>query len=233
MTVYGYARVSSETQAEHGQGLPIQRDKIHAYAFSKSLDVDSVFTDAAESGATPLQDRPAGRTMLSVLKKGDHVIMASLDRAWRSLIDAEGTLSRWQEQGITPHILNLPVDLSTPLGRLFFQLLAIFAQFERTVIAERIKSGVRAAIVRRGGQWGPACAYGWKRPKVSGDPLIPVEEEQETIRHARALQQAGVGRLEISRRLNQEGLADRRGNPWTESSVRRCLLRRDPRPRGS
>lgn len=224
--IYGYVRVSSETQVRDGHGLEVQRDKIHAYALSRGLDVEEVYTDAAESGSTPLDDRPAGRTLLSVLKPGDHVIVSSLDRAWRSLIDASTTLSTWRNQKVTVHILNMGIDPSSPMGTLFFHLLAAFAEFERALIQERITSGVRAAIVRRGGQWGPNAPYGWRR--VPGAPPVEVPEEQEVLALVRTLRRdlGPNNHAEMARVLNRRGILNRAGKPWNRGSVEKTFRAR-------
>ncbi len=232
MSVFGYTRVSSETQVRDGQGLQIQAKKIQAYCLSKDLELDEVFTDPASSGATPLEDREAGRTMLSLLSRGDHVVIPSLDRAWRSVIDAEGTMTRWRDKGITPHILNLGVDLSTPMGQLFFTILAAFAEFERKVIGERIRSGVRAKIAQDNGVWGPQLRYGWTRDedgKIVADP-----EEQDMIQHILTLKETGLTQLKIARRLNRGSYPKPRGGDiWTRSSVRTILDKCHLPPPGS
>lgn len=234
MAVYAYIRVSTEHQVAHGEGLAIQRDKILAFAVSRGLEVEEFFTDPAESGATPLEDRPAGRTLLSVLREGDMVILARLDRAWRSLLDAEGTISKWNREGVQLHILDFPVDLSTPFGKVVFQVMAAFAEFERSVIAERIRAGVRAAVVKRGGKWGPVAPYGWRRCKGPEGPQDePDEKEQEILAVAAEIRASGLGRLGVARGLNALGYTSRNGEPWTEDSVRRAFYRTGAAERGT
>lgn len=217
MTVYGYTRVSSPTQVKYGQGLEIQTETIKRYCLSKDLDLEEVFTDPAEHGSTPLDDRPAGRAMLSVLQRGDHVVVANLSRAWRSVIDAVGTVQRWEKQGVTTHLIDLGIDLSTPTGRLLFTVVAAVAEFERTIIRERIRAGVRAAIAKRNGLWGPTVRYGWQRDDQ--DRIVPNQEEQAINSLVRTFLAEGASRLRIARRLNKLGLHSRNGQPWTKDSV--------------
>ena len=223
MNVYGYIRVSTELQLK-GAGLEIQRDKIQAHALSKGLDITETFTDPAESACVPLAERPGGAGLLLALRPGDHVIVASLDRAWRSIADATRTFAVWKKQGIVIHILNLPVDLTTPLGELVFSILAAVAQFERAMIAERIGNGVRAAVAARGGRWGRHAAYGWRwTPDDQDAPREPIPEEQEVLRLAALLAAEGHGRAAIARFLTSRGFKTRSGTYWTPGSVGRSL----------
>jgi DNA invertase Pin-like site-specific DNA recombinase len=223
VSVYAYTRVSTEIQLE-GAGLAIQRDKILAHSLAKGLEVTEFFSDDAQSASTPLADRPGGAALLLALRPGDHVIMASLDRAWRSIADATKTLQVWKKQGIVIHILNMPVDLSTPLGELVFGILACVAQFERAMIAERIGNGVRAAVAARGGRWGRQAAYGWRwTPDDQENPREEIPEEQEVLRLAKTLADAGHGRGSIAIYLNNRGFRTRSGQAWTKGAVDRSL----------
>lgn len=219
--IYGYTRVSSPGQARHGQGLAIQAKLIQNYCLGKSMDLDEVFTDEAEHGSTPLEDRPAGRTMLSVLVRGDHVIVSHLSRAWRSTIDAVTTVRRWDTQGVTVHLLDLGIDLSTPAGRLMFTIVAAIAEFERELIRERITAGVRLAISQRNGLWGPTLRYGWQRDE-SGK-IVPNPEEQQINSLLRTLLDEGLSHARMARRLNQLHLTSRNGQPWTKDTVKSAL----------
>jgi DNA invertase Pin-like site-specific DNA recombinase len=223
VSVYGYIRVSTEVQLK-GAGLEIQRDKIQAHALSKGLEITEMFTDPAESASVPLADRPGGAALLLALRPGDHVIVSSLDRAWRSIADATRTFAVWKKQGIVIHILNLPVDLSTPLGELVFSILAAVAQFERAMIAERIGNGVRAAVAARGGRWGVNARYGYRwTPDHYDNPTEEVPEEQEVLRLAKSLAEAGHGKHSIALYLTARGFRTRSGAPWTPGSVGKSL----------
>lgn len=225
--VYGYVRVSTEAQAKHGHSLGNQARQIDAYCMSKDLELEDTFTDAAETAATPLIDRPAGREMLSLLQPGDHVVITKLDRAWRSVLDAEGTLSDWRDREITPHILNLPVDFSTPMGRFFFTLLAAFAEFERTVIAERIREGVRAKIAKTG-RCGGVPRYGWVADEEGR--IIADADEQAVMAVAVSLRSQGMSQRKIARQLSKGGYRNRLGEPFLYPHVRKLLDSYDKGP---
>ena len=85
----GYVRVSSEEQADSGLGLEAQRQRIAAYCAMKGLHLVEVFEDLGISGGKPLARRPAGSQLLAAaIKSKTPVIVAKLDRLFRSVADA-------------------------------------------------------------------------------------------------------------------------------------------------
>jgi DNA invertase Pin-like site-specific DNA recombinase len=101
-SIYGYARVSTSMQADEGYSLDAQSRLIRDEAKRiKSARFVKVFRDPAVSGARyPLIARDAGRELDKALKRGDHVIFAKLDRAFRSVLDCVTTLERWTARGV-------------------------------------------------------------------------------------------------------------------------------------
>lgn len=146
MSTYGYVRVSTGTQANEGHSLDAQHAKITRYCAAKDLPLTAVFCDAAVSAAKlRLGQRPQGAALFKALKPGDNVIVTKLDRAWRSAVDAMGIVAEWQKVGVNLHILDLGVDLSSPMGRFFFAVMAAFAELERDMISERTAIGLTQA----------------------------------------------------------------------------------------
>jgi DNA invertase Pin-like site-specific DNA recombinase len=66
-----------------------------------------LFVDAGVSGSVPLADRPQGKRLLEVVEKGDVIVTAKLDRAFRSAADALGTLEEMKDQGVALHMIDL------------------------------------------------------------------------------------------------------------------------------
>jgi putative DNA-invertase from lambdoid prophage Rac len=92
MTVFGYTRVStSEQAADDRSSLDTQRRKILAAAELSGLTVDQFIEEPGVSGGKPLADRPKGGPLLAQLSKGDVLIVAKLDRAFRNAADALAT----------------------------------------------------------------------------------------------------------------------------------------------
>src|SRR5262249_13757265 len=96
-----YIRVSSEEQADSGLGLEAQRQRIAAYCAMKGLNLAEAFEDPAISAGKPLASRPAGCKLLAAAKKGKAVVVvAKLDRLFRSVADAANVIAEFDKKGI-------------------------------------------------------------------------------------------------------------------------------------
>jgi DNA invertase Pin-like site-specific DNA recombinase len=166
--VLGYLRVSTEAQADDGHSLAAQERRIRDYCRFKSFPEPLLFSDDESARKLRLGQRTAGAKLLAALTPGCHVVIGKLDRAWRNAADALGMLEHWQARKITLHVLDLQVDTSTPHGKLFFTMLAGFAEWEASQISERTKAGLEQA--RREGKRIGAAQFGffWR-----GDLLVP------------------------------------------------------------
>jgi hypothetical protein len=87
MRVFGYSRVSTAEQADEGVSLAAQQ-QIAGYVMMKGWTVAEHFVERGVSGSLPLADRPEGQRLLATVGKGDVVVVAKLDRAFRSAADA-------------------------------------------------------------------------------------------------------------------------------------------------
>jgi DNA invertase Pin-like site-specific DNA recombinase len=104
-----------------------------------------VFFEEHRSG---VKARPELERALSLLSSGDVLVVYKIDRLARSLRDLVLIDDRLRAAGVGLRSLTEPIDSSTPAGRMIFQLLGIFAEFERSVIRERCEAGRQAARAR-------------------------------------------------------------------------------------
>lgn len=205
MKVYGYCRVSTFEQGNDGRSLDVQRQQITGYAMMKGWAVAECFIDAGVSGSVPLAERPEGQRLLALLKQGDVVVTAKLDRAFRSAADALGTLEQMKEDGVGLHMIDLGGDVcGNGISKLVFTILSAVAENER----DRIRERVREAKAHRAAQ---QLYNGGRRPfgfDVVGEgkdrSLVPNEPEQEALRHAQALRKKGVTLRAIAAELAQD-----------------------------
>jgi len=130
--IYGYARVSSITQQNYGTSLGDQADLL------KQKGAEIVFSDAYTG--TKL-DRPELDKLLKLLKPGDTLIVSKMDRLGRSAADIQNLTRSLMDRGIDVHILNMGIVNNTPTGRLLFNMLSAFAEYERDMIFERTQRG--------------------------------------------------------------------------------------------
>jgi len=148
----GYARVSTNDQETR-----LQRDAL------RRAGVETVYEEKASAVAR----RPQLERCLASLQAGDVLVVWKLDRLARSLRDLLNILERLHATGAGIRSLTEPIDTSTPAGMLMVQVLGAVAQFERSIIRERIVAGQRAARAR-GQRWG--------RPRT-----LPEDVEQEVV----------------------------------------------------
>lgn len=130
----GYIRVSS---AEQNTGRQLE-----------GIEVDRLFVDRA-SGKNI--DRPKFQEMLNYVREGDKVIVHSMDRFARSLKDLVTEVDKLVKRGIAIQFVKENITFTaeaTPMDNLMLQLMGAFAQFEREIILERQKEGIKLAAAQ-------------------------------------------------------------------------------------
>lgn len=130
----GYARVSTEEQNTHAQ--------IDAL---KAAGCDVIHQEKRSGGSL---SRPILFALLKGLQPGDTVVVYKLDRIARSLKDLLTIQERIADAGADFKSLTEILDTTSPAGRMIFQILGAFAEFERELIRERTRIGLRAAMAR-------------------------------------------------------------------------------------
>lgn len=171
-----YLRVSTTGQTVENQEL-----ELRAVAQRAGWEIVAVFTDAGISGAKGRDKRPGFDQLLrgAVRREFDMVAAWSVDRLGRSLQDLVAFLSEIQGAGVDLYLHQQAIDTSTPAGRALFQMMGVFAEFERAMIRERVNSGI-ARAKSKGQRFG--------RPKVEAE----IEEK------VRGLLRAGNGILKTA-----------------------------------
>jgi DNA invertase Pin-like site-specific DNA recombinase len=151
----GYARVSTMDQ-----NPALQMDAL------RDIGCERIFVEKA-SGSH--RDRPQLKAALDYLREGDTLAVWKLSRLARSLTQVIKTAADIAERGIALKVLTQNIDTCTPEGRLFFHMTAAFDEFQRELIVENTRAGLKAAAKRgrRGG-----------RPKAMN---------QQNIKHAEAM----------------------------------------------
>ena len=136
MRLLGYARVS-----DNAQSLNLQLDALRAAGVTSDL----IFTDVT-SGSRP--DRPGLRQLLESLQPLDCLVVWRLDRLGRSVSHLVRLLEEFGHRGVMFRSLTEAIDTSTPSGRMIFNVLAALACYERELIVERVRAGMRSAAAR-------------------------------------------------------------------------------------
>lgn len=136
--IYGYARVSTKSQAKDGNSLESQKEALRAAGATE------IYVDAF-TGVTTV--RPKFERLMADIKTGDTLIVTKLDRMARSASEGSRIIQNMLGNGISVHVLNMGKMDSTPTGKLIYQIMFAFAEFERDMIMERTREG--RAIARK------------------------------------------------------------------------------------
>jgi DNA invertase Pin-like site-specific DNA recombinase len=174
-----YLRVSTSKQETSNQ-----RRELEAVAARSGWQIVKVFEDAGVSGAKGRDQRPGLDAMMKAVNAREFDLVAawSVDRLGRSLTDLLATLQGLHEKGVDLFLHQQGLDTSTTSGRAMFQMLGVFAEFERGIIRERVNAGLARAKA--------------SGTKLGRRPVKPAVEAR--IRQLRA---KGMGILKIGRTL--------------------------------
>ena len=183
-TVALYLRVSTS-----GQTIENQRHALTIAAERRGWQIVAEFVDDGISGAKGRDKRPAFDRLHKAIVRHQFDIVAawSVDRLGRSLQDLVGFLGEIHGVGVDLYLEQQGIDTSTPAGKALFQMLGVFAEFERGIIQERIRAGIARA--RKSGT-------------KSGNPIgrKPISQSKEKAIRS-ALAAGGKGIIKIAREV--------------------------------
>jgi len=184
-----YARVSTHDQ----QTLPLQISAMQEYAERRGWTV-AIQIEEVGSGA---KDRPARNDILraATRREIDIVLVWKLDRWGRSLLDLVTTLKELHALAVNFVSLNDSLDFTTPSGQAMAGMLAVFAQYERDILRDRVKAGIAEAR---------------KNGKPHGRPTTVAALADEAnklflsgISKSQIAKRLGIGRTSVRRLLNR------------------------------
>jgi DNA invertase Pin-like site-specific DNA recombinase len=172
-----YVRVSTDDQTIDNQLLVLNE-----IAQRSGWTVVHTFSDEGISGAKGRDKRPGYNALLTAVSRREVDIVAawSVDRLGRSLPDLVSFLADIQAKGCDLYLHQQAIDTSTPSGRMLFQMLGVFAEFERAILVSRVRAAhdrCRAKGVRIG------------RPPM---PTSRVEKIQKALRDGQSIRAAAA-----------------------------------------
>jgi len=207
-----YLRVSTEDQAKEGYSLEVQREVLEAFAKKEGLEVYKVYSDDGISGYTS-DRRPALAALLADAKGGKFglVLVSKLDRFSRNLRDLLNLVEELCSYGAGFKSAGEPFDTTTSAGKLMFQQLGSFAEFERNRIAERVFPGMVKGVQQGNWQGARYAPYGYTYNKAA--KLLEIApDEADVVRLIYTLYLAGKSTLAIGAALTKKGVRNRKGN---------------------
>jgi DNA invertase Pin-like site-specific DNA recombinase len=172
-----YARVSTD----RNQTVETQLRQLNEVAVRLGWTVVAVLTDEGISGAKGRDQRPGFDALLKGVARKEFDLIAawSVDRLGRSLQDLVAFLADVQARDVDLYLHQQAIDTSTPSGRMLFQLLSVFSEFERAMIRNRVLAGLNRV----------------RGTKRLGRPPMP----NERVERIKAMLLAGCGVRETAR----------------------------------
>jgi DNA invertase Pin-like site-specific DNA recombinase len=180
-----YVRVSTD-----GQTVENQVRELRQIAERRGWEIVETYSDAGISGAKGRDKRPGLDRMLqdASRRKFDVVMAWAIDRLGRSLVDLLSTVQHLEGCGVDLFLEQQALDTTTPAGKLMFQVCGAFAEFERSMIRQRVKIGLKRAVAQ-GKQLG--------RPTI--DPTDRTDPDAQKARRALRELAKGTGILKVAK----------------------------------
>jgi DNA invertase Pin-like site-specific DNA recombinase len=174
-----YARVSTD-----GQTTENQLRELHDAVARHGWTIIAEYVDRGISGAKGREQRPQFHALLKGVARREFDVIAawSVDRLGRSLQDLVSFLNDLRSKQVDLYIHQQALDTSTPSGRMMFQMIGVFAEFERSIIQERVKAGLA-------------------RARAKGRTLGRPRTSPKVENRIRELAAAGMGKQRIARTL--------------------------------
>lgn len=214
--VAAYVRVSTEEQAQTGYSIAAQIEKLEAMCKAQDWEMLPVYVDDGYSGKN--LERPAVQRLLADARKRKFtlILVYKLDRFSRRLSDLVSLGEELERIGIGLRSMTEPFDTTYPAGKLLFNMLGSFAQFERELIGERTRLGLRRRL--REGKWNCRPTFGYAMGKDGRLQPHPVNgPAARRVFHLFLEEHLGV--TLIARRMNEEDKASTRSGRWQNMSV--------------
>src|SRR6476660_3534059 len=137
-----YVRVSTDHQT-----IRNQERELRAVADRHGWEIVAAFKDEGISGTKGRDQRPGLDKLLQAVARREFDLVAawSVDRIGRSLIDLVGVLQELHAKHVDLYLHQQGIDTTTPSGKAMFQMMGVFAEFERSMIRERVMAGLARA----------------------------------------------------------------------------------------
>ncbi len=158
--IYGYARVSTKSQAKESNSLEEQIREL------REAGAEEIFTDSFTGSKL---ERPEFKRLMSIFKDGDTLIVTKLDRFARSISQSSELIIDLIDRGITVNVLNLGVLNKGSVSPLLRNVLLSFAEFERDMIVQRTQEGKAIAKLDPGFREGRPPVYTKEQKQLAAD----------------------------------------------------------------
>ena len=218
-----YARFSPRRHADKSESVEVQVELCTKYCDMNGLEVLSTFSDRGLSGARAFNRPGLQGAMKEACKKKAALVVYSMSRLSRSTRDTIELSETLGKAGADLISLNEKIDTTTAAGKMVFRMMAVMAEFEREVIAERTSDAMQRHQ-GMGRKMSRYCPYGFGDNPGRKGWMVVDDAEKETIQRILDLRGEGKSYNKIVDALNGDGV-DCRGHEWYPKLVRTIVLR--------
>lgn len=220
LSVAIYCRVSTEEQT-NGFSLDAQQSTLVSYAESKGYQIYDCYIDDGYSGKD--FDRPEVQRLFRDMRsrKFDAILVWKVDRFSRNNKDVLTVIDdELHPRNMKLLVSTCDIDSSSATGHMFISLLGTFAQYERTMIVERVDLGMQKRAVD--GFWCGGKVFGYDNDKTN-KTLVINEQESKIVKEIFQLRSQGLGYKAITNLLNEQGKRTKKGKLFSIPGIKLIL----------
>jgi site-specific DNA recombinase len=213
MTTAIYIRVSTEDQVKEGYSLEVQREYLESFAKREGYEIFKVYSDDGISAYSTRREALQQLLKDGKQQKFELVLVYKIDRFSRNLKDLLTLVDELSSYGIGFKSATEPFDSTTSAGKLMFQQLGSFAEFERNRISERVFPGMVKGVQQ--GRWQGArfSPFGYTYNKA--EKLLKIEKrEADIVKLIYTMYLAGKSTQDIASYLNKKKYQTRTGKQF-------------------
>jgi site-specific DNA recombinase len=222
--VVGYIRVSSQGQVADGESLERQEEKIRAYCSLKGITDVEIIADRGVSGFK--SSRPGFQRLISMCasKEASLIIVNDLSRLSRSVRDTLAFVEDVvNKHGVEFVSLQNDIDTTSPMGKAFLAISAVFNQLARDEVSMKVKN-MWAHKRSKSEKTGGTIPFGYSL--IDSKRLVPLADEQATVKHIHDLRASGHSLRDIVSNLHDRGIKTKTGREkWNPKIVKQILDR--------
>lgn len=192
-----YVRVSTEEQAREGISIDAQKDRLIAFCKAKDLEIYKIYADEGYSAGSI--KRPAFQELLKDARERrfKNVVVYKIDRFSRNLKDLIIILDEFKQLGINFISATEPIDTTSAIGNAFMQIIGVFAELERGMVAERVRLAFEKKIKSKEFLARPPLGF-----KIINKKLRVDEKNAEIVRKIFNERVNGINYKDICKKYN-------------------------------
>jgi len=213
MRIAIYIRVSTEDQAREGYSLEVQREYLEAFAIREGYEIFKVYSDDGISAYSTRRSALQELLVDAKAKRFELILVHKIDRFSRNLKDLLMLADELSSYGVGFKSATEPFDSTTSAGKLMFQQLGSFAEFERNRISERVFPGMIKGAQQGNWQGARFSPFGYTYNKDK--KLLEIEKrEADIVKLIYAMYLAGKSTHDITEYLNRKKYQTRTGKQF-------------------